>query len=504
MSNSSFYVTTPIYYANGSPHIGSLYTTVVADFLVRYHRLAGATTCFLTGLDEHGEKIFRAAHARGTTPQPFVDEIAERFRKTWQAFDISYDVFMRTTNPEHGRIVRVVLEQVYAAGDIYFAEYEGRYCVGCERFLTDKELVDGRCPDHGTVPEARREGNWFFRMDRYRPWLQAELLTRPELIEPERYRNETLAMLSEPIGDLSISRPRARVPWGIPLPWDDEQVTYVWFDALLNYLTALDYPDGDAYATFWPSAHHLIGKDILKPHAIFWPTMLRALGVPLYRRLLVGGFLLGADGRKMSKSLGNVVNPFALAERYGVDAVRYYLLREFPYGQDGAVSEAGLRERYDADLANTLGNLVNRLRVMLLRYRDGVVPQAAPDDALLAEGHSLGPAIAPLIAELRLHHALDQIMRFVQTLNRYVDERRPWELARDPARANELDTVLASLLAGLNIASTLLTPAMPGKMAALRASLGFAPATTLYRDNDVEPGTAIPTEAAILFPKDIR
>jgi methionyl-tRNA synthetase len=234
MSGSSFYVTTPIYYANGSPHIGSLYTTVVTDFLARYHRLAGDTTYFLTGLDEHGEKIYQTAQAQGMTPQPFVNGIAERFQQTWQAFDISDDIFMRTTNPEHGRIVRAVLEQVYAAGDIYFAEYEGRYCVGCERFLTDRELVDGRCPDHGVAPELRREGNWFFRTERYRPWLRAELIAHPDLIAPERYRNETLAMLSEPIGDLSISRPRSRVPWGIPLPWDDEQVTYVWFDALLN------------------------------------------------------------------------------------------------------------------------------------------------------------------------------------------------------------------------------------------------------------------------------
>jgi methionyl-tRNA synthetase len=500
MTIPSFYVTTPIYYANGSPHIGSLYTTVVADFLARYHRLASDLTCFLTGLDEHGEKIFQTAQAQGTTPQPFVDEIAERFQQTWQAFDISHDIFMRTTNPEHGRIVRAVLEQVYTAGDIYFAEYEGRYCVGCERFLTEKELVDGCCPDHGTVPELRHEGNWFFRMERYRPWLRTELLAHPHLIAPERYRNETLAMLSEPIGDLSISRPRKRVPWGIPLPWDDDQVTYVWFDALLNYLTALYYPDGAAYRAFWPSAHHLIGKDILKPHAIFWPIILRAMGVPLYRRLLVGGFLLSADGRKMSKSLGNVVDPFALAERYGVDAVRYYLLREFPYGQDGAVSESGLSERYDADLANTLGNLVNRLRVMLLRYRNGVVPDAAPDAALLAEGDNLAPAIDPLIADLRIHHALDRIMRFVQMLNRSVDDRRPWELARDPARSDELDTVLASLVLGLNRVSTLLTPAMPGKMALLRASLGLAEAVP-FDDDAVAPGTRIPADAAILFPK---
>lgn len=502
MSNHC-YVTTPIYYANARPHIGTTYTTVVADFLARYHRLMGDRTLFLTGLDEHGEKIFRASRERGESPQAFVDEIASTFIEAWSEFGVSYDVFMRTTDPAHQQVVRRALERVRAGGDVYFAEYEGLYCVGCERFLTEKELVDGLCPDHGVPPEVRREGNWFFRMERYRERVRERILADPDLISPERYRNETLALLDEPIGDLSISRPRERVPWGVPVPWDPEQVTYVWFDALLNYVSALGYPDGVDFRAYWPTTHHLIGKDILKPHAIFWPSMLLALGVPLYRRLLVGGFLLGPDGRKMSKSLGNVIDPFALADRFGVDAVRYYLLREFPYGQDGAVSEAGLAERYSADLANALGNLVNRVRVMLLRYRDGVIPAAQPDTPLAAEAVSLLERITPLIDDLRTNLALAEVVHLVQSLNRYVDETRPWDLARDPARSAELDVVLGNLVAGLRTASAFLAPAMPGKMPELRGSLGLEPPVLgdFHQWHSASPGTRVPSEAPVLFPR---
>lgn len=339
MNNDSRYVTTPIYYANAGPHIGTVYTTVVADFLARFYRLLGSDVFSLTGTDEHGEKIYAAAGDRGESPQLFVDQIAKQFQAAWASFHISYDIFMRTTNPHHQQVVRQVLEYVRASGDIYFGEYEGRYCTGCERYLTEKELVDGRCPDHAKVPEVRREQNYFFRMERYRPWLRTYIDDHPDLITPEQYRHEALMMLSEPIGDLSISRPADRLPWGVPIPWDPSQVTYVWFDALLNYVSALDYPNGAAFDRYWEHTWHLIGKDILKPHAIFWPIMLQAMQVPVYRRLLVGGYLLGPDGRKMSKSLGNVIDSFGLADRFGADVVRYYILREFPYGQDGAVSE---------------------------------------------------------------------------------------------------------------------------------------------------------------------
>ena len=505
MSNRPFYVTTPIYYANARPHIGTVYPTVVADVLARFHRLSGDQTLFLTGVDEHGEKIHRAAMEIGETPQKFVDRIVTHFDDAWRAFDISYDVFMRTTNGDHRRVVQEVLEQVYASGDIYFAEYQGKYCVGCERFLTEKELVDGVCPDHGNVPEPRCEGNWFFRMERYREALREHILAHSDFISPERYRNETLAMLAEPIGDLSISRPSERVPWGIPIPWDQDQVTYVWFDALLNYVSALGYPDGDDFGRYWPSAHHLIGKDILKPHAIFWPSMLLSMSAPLYRRLHVSGFLLGPDGRKMSKSRGNVVDPFALSERYGPDAVRYYLLREFPYGQDGAVSEVGLVERYNADLANTLGNLVHRVRAMLLRYRDGVIPQRPDcrDENIVTEISGLIARISPSVDELRINLMLAEVFRVVQLLNRYVDEHRPWELARDVDRRDDLDIVLANLVEGLDVVSSGLFPTMPGKMVELRRGLSLGepalrPTQASGHDTSMR---RIPSEAPVLFPK---
>jgi len=505
MPGHPFYVTTPIYYANAAPHIGTLYTTVVADYVARFHRLLGDDVRLATGTDEHGEKIYQAALARGQSPQAFVDEIAPRFQQAWREFEIGEHVFMRTTDPRHASLVGGALEQVRAAGDIYFAEYEGRYCVGCERFLTDRELVDGLCPDHARPPEIRREGNWFFRLSRYQGWLRDALTAQPELIRPERFRNEALAMLAEPLGDLSISRPRERVPWGIPLPWDPTQVTYVWFDALLTYLSALGYPGGADFLRFWPATHHLIGKDILKPHAVFWPAMLRALGLPTYRRLLVGGYLLGPDGRKMSKSLGNVVDPFALAARFGVDAVRYYLLREFPYGQDGSVSIPALEARYTADLANTLGNLVNRVRVMLLRYRRGIVPPGRPADEdrlLIAEGMGLLGVITPLARAARTSLVLEQVMSFLQSLNRYVDRQQPWRLARDVGSAERLDGVLANLVEGLRIAAALLEPAIPGKAREIRVNLGLPPGSAEHVDcwDFASTGSRVPAESAVLFP----
>lgn len=505
MNAPLLYVTTPIYYANAVPHIGTLYTTVVADFLARFHRMSGKQTFFLTGTDEHGEKIYQAAQKQGESPKAFVDRVSARFRDAWTTFDIANDQFIRTTEPRHIRVVQDVLTQVHAAGDIYFDEYEGFYCVGCERFLAERELVDGQCPDHHVLPEIRREGNYFFRMERYRSWLHTFIETHPQLIAPEQYRREVLSLLAEPVGDLSISRPRQRVPWGVPIPWDTSQVTYVWFDALLNYLSALDYPDGRAYHHSWPHTWHLIGKDILKPHAIYWPTMLHAMGVPMYQRLLVGGYLLGPDGRKMSKSLGNVVDPFELADRYGVDAVRYYLLREFPYGQDGVISETALIERYNADLANTLGNLVNRVRAMLLRYRQGVIPDGSPADEdrdLIEQGTTLYDRLVPLMDELRTHRALELVMRYVQQLNRYVDDQQPWVLAKDPAMARRLDAVLANLVVGLQIVSALLGPVMPGKMQVLQASFGLEKIDlAATRRWDVPVGVQIPAEAPVLFPK---
>ncbi len=496
-----FYVTTPIYYVNAAPHIGHAYTTIVADFLARFHRQDGFDVFFLTGTDEHGEKIAQAAERAGLSPKAFVDRMSARFQEAWELLEISYDDFIRTTEARHKKVVQQVLQKVYDAGDIYYGEYEGLYCVGCERFLTEKELVDGKCPDHGIEPERRREGNYFFKMEKYRPWLRDFVEQNPEFIRPEGYRHEVLAMLAEPIGDLSISRPKRRVPWGIELPWDPDHVTYVWFDALLNYVSALGYPEGERYRRYWPAASHMIGKDILKPHAVFWPTMLKAAGIPLYKHLNVGGYLLGPDGRKMSKTLGNVVDPFALARKYGPDAVRYYLLREIPYGQDGPVGEEGLRERYQAELANDLGNLVQRVRAMVWKFGGGRVERAGVDEGLAREAARVVGRVRAYVFELRFHQALEEAIEWVRRLNQLVNQERPWELAKKNDR-ERLSRVLYQLVEGLRVASALLEPAMPAKMAELRSALGL-PKTTLAEAERFGTLAAaeLPREAPVLFPR---
>ena len=501
-----FYVSTPIYYVNAEPHIGHAYTTVVGDFLKRFYQLDGADAYYLTGTDEHGEKIFQAARAAGVDSQAFCDRISQRFRDAWDALAVANDDFIRTTEERHKEVVCSVLQKVYEKGDIYYDEYEGLYCVGCERFMTDKELVNGMCPDHRSEPEKRREGNYFFRMENYRAWLREHIETHPDFIRPEGYRNEVLSMLSESIGDLSISRPKERVPWGIELPWDGKHVTYVWFDALINYVSALEMPDGDKFARYWPVAQHLIGKDILKAHAVFWPTMLRAAELPVYQHLNVGGFLMGPDGQKMSKTLGNVVDPFQLAEAYGADALRYYLLKDTVYGQDSAVGEAMLVERYNADLANDLGNLLSRARALLGRHLDGVLPtpeQGDRDRAVIAEGEGLLSRVRPLVDHLRFFEALEQVMRFVRHLNRYFNDEEPWKLAKDPDQYIRLGTVLYNIVEGLRVASVLLEPAMPGKARQVRRDLGLDDYTfaDLGTWGQAPAGAQIPKKADILFPK---
>ena len=500
------YLTTPLYYVNGPPHMGHAYSTVVADVLARFHRLDGDDTYLLTGTDEHGEKIFAAAAQEGLATQDYVDGIAASFVAAWKELRISNDDFLRTTEARHVTVVTAVLQQVYDQGDIYFDEYEGLYCVGCERFLTDREIVDGKCPDHKTVPEPRKEGNYFFRMDKHRQWLAEHIRSTPGFIRPERYANEVLSILSEPIGDLSMSRPRSRVPWGIGLPWDDDHVTYVWFDALINYVSALGYPDGELFGRFWTQARHFIGKDILKTHAIFWPTMLRAMGAPIYAGLNVGGFLMGSDGQKMSKSLGNVVDPFELSRRYSADAVRYYLAKDVPYGQDSAVSEAALVERYNADLANDLGNLASRARALLLRHLDGRLPepvQIEADQAVIATGTGLAAHVRAQIATLRLSAALEEVMQFVRQMNRYFNDEKPWVLAKSEESRQRLGTVLYNCVEGLRIVSILLEPALPDKAVQLRDSLGLTAGDLASTETwGLAPvGASVPQEAALLFPK---
>ncbi|BCL59332.1 hypothetical protein DGMP_00250 [Desulfomarina profundi] len=403
------YITTPIYYVNAQPHLGHAYTTVVADTYSRFRRLCGENVRFQTGTDEHGDKIAEAAENEGIEPKEYVDKISAMFRDTWPLLMVEPDNIIRTTDPDHMANVQAILQQVYDKGDIYFDEYTGLYCTGCERFLTEKELVDGNCPDHQKPPKEIAEQNYFFRMSNYQQQLIDHIKNNPEFITPERYRNEVLSFLSEPLEDLCISRPKSRLTWGIELPFDENFVTYVWFDALINYVTGLNYPDGENYKTFWPAAEHLIAKDILKPHAIYWPTMLMAMEAPLYKKLHVHGYW-NVDNTKMSKSIGNVVRPRQLVEEYGIDTFRYFVLREMSFGLDSSFSSEAIIARQNADLANDLGNLYSRTMAMVKKYRGGKVPVVnggKDDDSLLREAvEKMIPLYRRAMADFQFHRAL--------------------------------------------------------------------------------------------------
>jgi methionyl-tRNA synthetase len=476
----SYYITTPIYYVNAEPHLGHAYTTVVADACARFHRLMGTETRFQTGTDEHGEKVLEAAAAAELPVAAFVDRISGLFRQTWDELDISYDNYIRTTQPQHVRVVQEVLRRVHDAGDIYFGEYGGLYCYGCEAFYLERDLADGLCPDHRVQPTFIKEENYFFRMSKYQGWLLDYIHDNPDWIRPERYRNEVLAFLKEPLEDLCLSRPRSRMEWGIPLPFDRRYVTYVWFDALLNYLSGLDYPEGEAYKKFWP-AQHLIAKDILKPHAIYWPTMLAAMGMEPFRHLNVHGYWQMAEG-KMSKSLGNVVEPRFLAARYGVDQVRYFFLREMVFGLDANFSEAALIARINADLANDLGNLLARVLGMAFKYRQGVVPRPGvpgdPEREVTAAAQQAAADFLRHFPALEFSRALAGLWEFIGFLNRYIVAAAPWELAKQPEAAAKLDTVLYHLLESLRWIAALLRPVMP--RSALKMSEQLGPGLTLW------------------------
>ena len=473
--NDTFYVTTPIYYVNSDPHLGHAYTTILADVLSRFHRLAGKDSRMQTGTDEHGEKIARAAREQGMSPQDFVDQVSAKFVSLWKKLDIEPSVFLRTTDDAHRAVVRRILENVHDRGDIYFDHYDGLYCVGCERYVTDKELVDGKCADHDREPEKRSESNWFFRMEKYRGWLKQHIEEHPDFIQPEGFRRETLSLLDEPIGDLSISRPKERVPWGIPIPWDTNHVTYVWFDALINYVSGLGWPDSDAFATYWPSSTHLIAKDILKPHCIFWPCMLKAAGIEPYQNIRIHGYWLMDQG-KMSKSRGNVVKPLDLVDSYGIDPFRYFLMRDMTFGRDATFSELALVERMNADLANDLGNLLNRTLGMIGRYHEGLIRGAGDlqeeDEAFRERVVSLVDPVQESFSVLRFSVGIESIMELVRATNRYIDSTEPWRLAKEGNHAR-LETVLSWCAESLRVVSILLEPIMPHKMVELRQQLGM-------------------------------
>ncbi|NTW06368.1 MAG: methionine--tRNA ligase [Syntrophaceae bacterium] len=461
--SEAFYITTPIYYVNASPHIGHAYTTIVADVLARYYRMAGVETFFVTGTDEHGDKIAEAAQKAGITPKEYADSISAQFRSLWPELSITNDYFIRTTDKNHIETVRYILEKVHAAGDIYFGQYEGYYCVGCERFYMEKELVDGKCPDHQTTPEHRKESNYFFRMSKYQKWLIDYINEHPDFIRPERYKNEVLAFLREPLEDLCISRPKTRLEWGITLPFDENYVTYVWFDALINYVTAVGYPEGENFRKFWPVAQHLIAKDILKPHGIYWPTMLKAAGIEPYRHLNVHGYW-NSDQSKMSKSLGNVVRPLDLKDKYGLDAFRYFLLRDMVFGLDSNFSEEAFVQRLNSDLANDLGNLVSRTITMAIKYCDGKVPEtneANHDNYLIQAASRTVEEMKNCFAEMSLHKALIAIWEFINITNKYIVEKEPWTLGKDPAAKEKLISIMYNLLASLRAIAVLISPFMP-------------------------------------------
>lgn len=463
MKNKTFYVTTPIYYVNAEPHIGHAYTTILCDFMKRFYTMLNYDARFLTGTDEHGDKINEAAVKAGLTPQQHADKYSGVFRQTWQDIEIGFDDFIRTTEPRHIKVVQEILQKIYDNGDIYLGSYGGYYCVGCERFLTEKELVDGKCPEHNRTADFVEEKNYFFRMSKYQGWLIDYINANPTFIRPERYRNEVTAMLKgEVLEDLCISRPASRLSWGIPMPFDKDYVVYVWFDALINYVSALGYPKDEKFAKFWPAANHIIAKDIVKPHGIFWPTMLKAAGIEPYQHLNVHGYW-NMDNAKMSKSLGNVVTPQALVSKYGNDQIRYFLLREMVFGNDAKFNEDVIADRINFDLANDLGNLVKRTFAMTQKYFDGLVPETNTEDAGRAELKSGLQAAADgyikNCMEFQTSVGLGKLWEFIRSLNKYIDERKPWTLAKEN-KTEELAAVMRNLLEGICAVFRLLAPVL--------------------------------------------
>jgi methionyl-tRNA synthetase len=501
-----FYVTTPIYYVNDVPHIGHAYTTVAADAAARYHRLKGDPTHFLTGTDEHGQKVEQAARQHGMDPQGWTDAMVPRWRAVWERLRISNDDFIRTTEERHRRRVQDFLQHLYDAGEIYAGAYEGPYCVACEQFYPEAELMDGACPIHGRPVERLREENYFFRLSRHAAWLLEEYYARrPPPVRPEARLNEVVAHVREGLKDVSVSRPS--LSWGIPLPWDPSHVVYVWIDALQNYITALGYPDGELFKTFWPGVH-LIGKDILRFHAVIWPALLHAAGEEPPQLVFAHGWLL-VKGEKMSKTKLTGIHPDELLATFGADAYRYYFLREIAFGQDGSFSWESMLERYTADLANGLGNLASRVLAMLERYAGGVVPAPggapAEAEALERTARAAIPAYARAMDAFAFHEALDAAFSIVREANGFLVATEPWVLARDAGRRRELEGVLWSTAEALRVLAILLSPVMPDASERLWRQLGIPEPLAEARLDDaawggLRPGTRV-ARGEPLFPR---
>lgn len=461
------HITTAITYSNGPPHVGHAYEYLATDTFARYMRrkLGRANVTFVTGTDEHGQKNRDAAAKVNLDPKAFADQISALFRAAHAGLNISYDYFVRTTDPVHQEFVRKMLARSYERGDIYFREYEGLYCVGCERFYTEKELLPGNiCPEHNTPVELLKESNYFLKLEKYRAEILAQIEKNPGFIRPERYRNEALKMLSEPLADLCISRPKARLDWGIELPFDPNYVTYVWYDAFWAYLSELPDTSDAALSDILPVTEHFIGKDILKTHAVYWPAMLLSVGLPLYRHLNVHGFLT-YNGARFSKSSGNTADPVPYETSIGPDVLRYFLLREVVYGLDGDFSETRMVERYNADLANDLGNLTSRVLAMAARYFGGeltMAPGANVEDRALCDSFAtVASRSAAQIEDLAFNRALEAIWQSLDAANKYIVATSPFTLAKDPAKLPRVAEILANLCEGLRVVADTLEPFMP-------------------------------------------
>jgi len=474
----SFYITTAISYVNAQPHMGHAYEAIATDVLARHHRQRGEDVFFLTGTDEHGEPVAQVAEREGITPRELADRNAPRFQALMPRLEVSNDFFIRTSDPEHEAKVQEVLQRVYDNGHVYAGTYEGWYCPSCADFKTDAELGPGNtCLIHGIPLQREHEDNWFFRLSSFQEPLERLFRERPDFVMPRIRYNEALSFLEGGLQDVSLSR--ARLRWGVPVPWDPDQVFYVWFDALLNYYTALSYarPGEDLTDRYWPASFHVIGKDILKFHTIYWPAMLMAADLAVPEHVLIHGFLL-MDDQKMSKSLGNVLDPFDAMDKFGADALRYYLLRDVSFGGDGNVSPASFEARYESELANEYGNLASRTIAMVTRYRDGAIPAVETDPELASDFDGLRDEVADLLDRAELTQALDVLWQRVRRLNRYVEERAPWQLSKDPAKAGALDQTLASLVEGIRVVSVLLHAYMPVSTGKLLEAIG-APALEL-------------------------
>jgi methionyl-tRNA synthetase len=467
-----YYVTTPIYYVNGEPHLGHVYTTVAADVLARHMRQRGDDVFFLTGTDEHGEPVAQAAEREGIPPRELAERNAERFKEVARRVNATNDFFIRTSDPEHEAVVAEIATRLEQNGHVYQGVYEGWYCPRCADFKTENEVIDGnKCPIHLIELDREQEENWFFRLSAFQEPLERLYAARPDWVLPGNRFNEALSFIQGGLNDLSLSR--RGLSWGVPVPWDPEQTIYVWIDALLNYYSALRYahPGDDLTDRFWPATVHLIAKDILKFHAIIWPALLMAAELELPRRLFIHGYLL-MDDHKMSKSLGNVLDPFQVMDVYGTDALRFYLLREVSFGQDGSISPEGFESLYTSELANEYGNLASRTHAMVERYRDGVVPDAEPAPEIAALFEGLAETVMGRIDRIEVSAALEDVWERVRALNRFVTEREPWKLAKDDAAAAELDQVLYTLAEGLRVVSVLLHPWIPDTAERLLTALG--------------------------------